>query len=221
MDAEFSIEKARRIQKCLAKKVINEDRLPTEIKLIAGVDAAYWTDRVFGAAAVLHYESLGVLESQTATQKAKFPYFPTLLSFRELPVIVACIRKLTLQPDVFLVDGHGRAHPYRFGLASHLGLALGRPTIGVAKNRLVGEPKQFGDNIFLIENDEIIGAVVSTRTGTKPIYVSVGHMVSLETAIKIVKHCAQNSRIPQPIWQAHRLSTEKRKTEIAADTHSG
>jgi deoxyribonuclease V len=120
--AEFSISKARKAQACLAQKVINEDKLQKEIKLVAGVDAAYAGDLAFAAASVLNYDSMEVLETKTATQQVKVPYVPTLFSFRELPGLVACIRKLKLQPDVFLVDGHGKAHPYGCGLASHLGL---------------------------------------------------------------------------------------------------
>jgi len=200
---------------CIASKVISEDRLPPEIRLIAGVDAAYAGDWAVGAAAVLDYQSLEVLEVQTAVCQVKFPYVPTLLSFRELPAAVACIRKLKAQPDVFLVDGHGKAHPYRCGFASYLGVALGKPTVGVAKSRLIGEAKQMEDNLLLVHEDEVVGAVVSTQRGSKPVYVSVGHMVSLETAIRIVKHCTRGSRIPEPLRVAHRVASEKRKAEIA------
>ena len=109
---EFSIRRARKAQECLAKKIIAEDRQPSEIRLIAGVDVAYAEDIAFGAVAVLDYASFEVLEVQTVVQKVMFPYVPTLFSFRELPVAVSCIKKLKLHPDVFLIDGHGRAHPY-------------------------------------------------------------------------------------------------------------
>jgi deoxyribonuclease V len=166
----------------------------------------------------LDYESLELLEAETAEQKAKFPYAPTLLSFRELPVAIACIKKLKLQPDIFLVDAHGIAHPSRCGFASHLGLVLNKPTVGVAKNRLFGEPKQMGKEVFLVDDGEVIGAEVCTRKDAKPVYVSIGHMVSLKTATRIVKHCARSSRIPEPILQAHRLASEKRKAQIAKST---
>jgi len=217
--AQFSISKAHKAQTCMAQKVISQDKLPTEIKLVAGVDAAYAGDIAFGATVVLDYKSLQVLETQTAVQPAKLPYVSTLLSFRELPVAVACIRKLKLKPDVFLVDAHGKAHPFSCGFASHLGLALGKPTIGVAKNRLVGEPEKIGEDIFLVLDGEIIGAVVPTQSGAKPVFVSVGHMISLTTATKIVKHCSRSSRIPEPILQAHRLASEKRKAQITPPTN--
>jgi deoxyribonuclease V len=143
--------------------------------------------------------SFEVLEIQTVTQKVKFPYVPTLFSFRELPVVVACIKKLKLQPDVFLVDGHGRAHPYGCGLASHLGLVLGKPTVGVAKSMLVEKLKLVCNEVFLDHEGEVVGAVVPTRKGAKSVYASVGHMVSLETAVKVVKHCIREARVPEPI----------------------
>jgi deoxyribonuclease V len=115
---------------------------------------------------------------------------------------MACIRRLKLQPDVFLADGHGVAHPYRCGFASHLGLALSKPTIGVAKKRLIGDPV----NAYMVDKNQIVGAVVSTRNNAKPVYVSIGHLVSLQKAIEIVEHCVRNIRIPEPLLQAHRIA---------------
>jgi deoxyribonuclease V len=218
---EFSISKARKAQKCIAQRVITQDKLPKNIRLIAGVDAAYFGNFAIGAVAVLDYDSFEVLETQVVTQNVEFPYIPTLLSFRELPIAVSCIRKLSIQPDVFLVDGHGRAHPFRCGLASHLGVVLGKPTIGVAKNKLIGEPKQVGEDMFLFQDNEIIGAVVNSRIGSKPFYVSIGHKMKLETAVKIVKHCTLQSRIPEPIRVAHKIASEERKAKIAASTTMG
>jgi deoxyribonuclease V len=138
----FSISKAHRAQLRLSQRIVAEDRLPKKINRIAGVDVAYSGEFAVSAVAVLDYDSLELLERQTATSEVKFPYIPTLLSFREIPPAVACIKKLKVQvqPDVVLADGQGFAHPYRFGFASHLGLAIGKPTIGVAKSRLIGEP---------------------------------------------------------------------------------
>ncbi|HUT17064.1 MAG TPA: endonuclease V [Acidobacteriota bacterium] len=215
----FSISKAHKAQMRLAEKIIAEDRLPQKINYIAGVDVAYSDHLAIGAVAVLDYESLELLESRIATCEVKFPYIPTLLSFREIPPIVACIKKLKLQPDVLLADGQGIAHPYGCGFASHLGLAIGKPTVGVAKSRLIGKPTRIGGYVFLVQNDQIIGAVVITKEGVKPVYVSVGHLTSLGTAVKIVKHCARNSRIPEPILQAHKIaSEEKRKVQAKHKT---
>ncbi len=136
-------------------------------------------------------DSLGVLEAQVAICPVKIPYIPTLLSFRETYPAVTAIKQLKIQPDVFLVDAHGFAHPYRCGFASHLGLIIGKPTIGAAKSRLIGTPVEKNGEIFLVNKREIIGSVVTTQLGAKPIFVSIGHIVSLQTAIKIVKHCVQ------------------------------
>ncbi len=213
---EFSISKARKAQTLIAQKVIMQDELPKNVRLIAGVDAAYFGSFAVGTVAVLDYSSFEVLETQVVTQRVEFPYVPTLFSFRELPVAVSCIRRLSVQPDVFLVDGHGRAHPFRCGLASHLGVVLGKPTVGVAKNKLIGEPKRVGEDTFLVQDDEIIGAVITNRFASKPLYVSIGHRVNLETAVEIVKHCSFRNRIPEPIRVAHRIASEERKAKIPA-----
>jgi deoxyribonuclease V len=151
----------------------------------------------------------GLLEVQTAFCKDRFPYIPTLLSFREVSPAVSCIKKLHLQPDIFLVDGHGIAHPYRCGFASHLGLVIRKPTIGVAKSKLVGEIREKGENALLTYKGEIVGSVVTTKQGFKPVYVSVGHMTTLDRAIEVVKHCARGSRVPEPILRAHEIATEE------------
>ena len=158
---------------------------------------------------MLDYDSLELLETQVATCQVKMPYIPTLLSFREIPPAMAAIQKLKLQPDVFLVDAQGWAHPYRCGFASHLGLVLKKPTVGAAKSRLIGEPVERDGRTVLVDKGEVIGEVVTTKPGAKPIYVSIGHMVSLETAVKIVKHCSKG-RIPEPLLQAHKLATKER-----------
>jgi len=217
----FSVSKAHNTQLRLCQKVIAEDRLPKKINRIAGVDVAYTAELAIGAAAVLDYKSLELLERQTVTCEVKFPYIPTLLSFREIPPTVACIKKLKLQPDVLFVDGQGAAHPYGCGFASHLGLAIGKPTVGVAKSRLFGEPKTIEGQEFLLQKDQIIGAVVTTKKGTKPVYVSVGHIISLGTAVKIAKHCVRNSRVPEPILKAHKIaSEEKRKVQRTAKLYN-
>ncbi len=205
----FSVQKAHKTQLCLSQKIILKDRLPPKIRTIAGVDVSYIGEVGVGAIAVLDYESLKILETQVATCEVRIPYIPTLLSFRELPPAMAAINKLKVQPDVFFVDAQGIAHPYRCGFASHLGLAIGKPTIGAAKSRLTGQPLERDGGTFLVDKGEVIGAVVTTKQGAKPIYVSIGHMVSLETAVNMVKHCAK-SRIPEPLLQAHKLATQER-----------
>jgi deoxyribonuclease V len=122
---------------------------------------------------------------------------------------MAAIQQLTLQPDVLLFDAQGWAHPYRSGFACHLGLILKRPTVGAAKSRLIGDPVEREGKTVLIDKGEVIGEVVTAKQGAKPVYVSVGHTVSLETAAKIVKHCSK-TRIPEPLLQAHKLATNER-----------
>jgi deoxyribonuclease V len=207
----FSISKAHKTQALLCRKIVQEDRLPERIRLVAGVDAAYFDERAVGAVAVLDYETMRVVETQTVTTPVRFPYVPTLLSFREIPPAVACIRKLMLQPDVFLADGHGVAHPYGCGFASHLGLAIGKPTVGVAKSRLIGEPTEIDGKKFLVNEGTVVGSVLATKECAKPVYVSVGHLISLNTAVKIVEHCTRGNRIPEPLRAAHRMASEKRR----------
>lgn len=214
----FSVEKAHEAQLRMSEKIIFKDKLPKRIHSVAGVDIAYADDVSIGTVAVLDYNSLKLMEKQTALCKTRFPYVSTLLSFREISPAVLSIRRLNTQPDLFLVDGHGFAHPYHCGFASHLGLVLGKPTIGVAKSRLIGEVKRLRSDMnadLIMCDQETIGAAVTTKSGCRPVYVSVGHMVSLETAVKIVKDCAKNHLIPEPILTAHRVATsEKRKINI-------
>jgi len=206
------MREAHTMQRRLSKQVIREDMLPKNIRYVAGVDVAYTAESSIGAVAVLDYNSLSLVESKTAKMKTRFPYIPTLLSFREIPPAQAAIRKLKTIPDVFLVDGQGIAHPYRLGFASHLGLLLDKPTVGVAKSLLCGKVGVFNQDGWapIADKGEVIGAAVA-KGERKPIYVSVGHKVSLERAIAIVKHCAPRYRIPEPIRAAHKIANEKSK----------
>ena len=218
----FSVEKAHKTQIKLSERIILKDEIPDRIRFVAGVDVAYAKDVSIAAIAVLDFNSLRLEESQIAICKTLFPYIPTLLSFREVPPAVQAIQKLHAQPDVFLVDAHGYAHPYRCGFASHLGLILKKPTIGVAKSMLIGtleKSEQNKNNVMIRHKGEIIGAEITTKPKQKPVYVSVGNMISLNTAIKIVKQCILDSRIPEPIALAHEIATAaKRKINISANT---
>jgi len=205
----FSVKKAHNTQVCISKKLILEDRIPQRIRTVGGVDVSYVGSIGIGAATVVDYDSLELLESQVGTCQIKMPYIPTLLSFREIPPAVEAIKKLKIQPDVFLVDAQGYAHPYRCGFASYLGVALKKPTVGAAKSRLIGTLMEKKGRTLLVEKGDIIGEVVTTKMSAKPIYVSIGNMVSLETAVKITKHCTKG-RIPEPLLQAHNLATKQR-----------
>lgn len=212
-DSKFSVAKAHAMQRRLAKQVIREDRLPEKIRFVAGVDVAYVGEMSIGVATVLNYDSLELIESQVAHVKTQFPYIPTLLSFREISPTLSAIKKLETQPDVFLVDGQGIAHPYRLGFASHLGLIIDKPTVGVAKSILCGKAENMTSEGWapLIDRGEIVGAAVVTKAGRKPLYVSVGHKVSLERAIEIIKHCIRTHRIPEPNLTAHKTANEEKK----------
>jgi deoxyribonuclease V len=204
---KFSIQKAHKTQLKLSEQIIFDDRFPRKIRYVAGVDVAYSKGLSIGAAAVLDYDSLKLVESQTASCKTRFPYIPTLLSFREIPPAVLCIKKLRVQPDVCLVDAQGFAHT----------IVINKPTVGVAKSKLFGEVEEYNsekDVAFLKHKGKVVGATVITKHGCKPVYVSVGHMVSLETGIKIVKHCVRNNRIPEPTLEAHKIAAiEKTKNQ--------
>jgi deoxyribonuclease V len=211
----LSLEKAKELQILLSRRVIQEDRLPDPIRHVAGVDVAYTKSWSIGAVAVLDYSTLKRVEIKTACVTTSVPYIPTYLSFREVSPVVSAIKKLATKPDVILADGHGLAHPRRLGFASHLGLALDKPTIGVAKSILCGEVAEASQNRWkpLVYEEEIVGAAVHTRPNVKPVYVSVGHKVTLESAVDIVLHCAPKYRIPEPIRQAHKVAQERKKLE--------
>ena len=212
LSPSFSVEKAHAMQLQLSKRVISEDVLPGTIRCVAGVDVAYTRGVSIGAVVVLDFASLSLIESQVSRVKTLFPYIPTLLSLREVPPALSAIRKLRVQPDVFLVDAHGVMHPYRLGFATHLGLVVNSPTIGVAKSPLCGESEPLRGRRWapIREGEEVVGARVVTREGNRPVFVSVGHKVSLETAIGIVVDCTLGHRIPEPTRRAHVVAGEER-----------
>lgn len=204
----IDISKARFIQKELAF-LISREGGEIEPSYVAGVDiATRRTNKISQAAVViLSYPEMDLVEIELAKRKIDFPYIPGLLSFRELPLILAAIRKLEILPDLIMVDGHGIAHPRRFGIASHLGLLLDKATIGCAKTRLCGSHampgEQSGNYTTLIDKDESIGAVLRTKNGVKPVFISIGHKISLENSIHWVKQCCFGYRLPEPTRLAH------------------
>lgn len=206
-----SVAEALAVQAGLRRQVILEDDWEA-IHTVAGVDVSYDRDgkTCRAAVVVLRLPELTLLESAVASQSVSFPYVPGLLAFRELPAALAALKRLATAPDLLLCDGHGYAHPRRFGLACHLGLVSNLPAIGVAKNRLVGQhaavAPERGAWQPLLDEGEIIGAVLRTRSGIRPVYVSVGYRVSLPTAIQTVLRCTAQYRLPEPIRRAHRLA---------------
>jgi len=199
---------ARRIQERLRTHVVLNDKIGA-VRLIAGIDASYdqARRRARAAVVVLHYPSLALAERIVVRRALTFPYVPGLLSFRELPVVLAALQRLRCKPDVILCDGQGIAHPRRLGVATHLGVLTNLPTIGVAKTRLIGEhgvvPGRKGRWTPLLDKGEVIGAVLRTRRAVKPVFVSQGHRVSLATAIELVMGCVTRYRLAEPIRAAH------------------
>ena len=205
---QVSITQALEIQQRLAAQVSKRSEVTTP-RFIAGVDISVGKGEgmATGAVVVLQYPELSVVETKVARGKLDFPYIPGLLSFRESPLTLAACQKLTITPDLILVDGQGIAHPRRLGLASHLGLLLNTPTIGCAKSRLCGsheapriEPGSYAE---VVDRGEIIGAALRTKLGVKPVYVSIGHKIDLQTAIYWVMNCCRGYRLPEPTRLAH------------------
>ena len=203
------------LQRQLAVRIERTDRLGA-IETLAGVDVAYGRRGGPASAAVVTFAATDLrrLDAVRLTLPVAFPYVPGLLTFREAPAAIAAIGQLDRRPDLLLCDGHGIAHPRRIGIASHLGLYLDIPSIGVAKSILVGSHAEVGAArgawTPLLDKGEVIGAAVRSRPGVRPIYVSIGHRVCLETALAIVLHCSSRFRLPEPIRAADRLSKTAR-----------
>lgn len=185
------------LQRKLAPLVSQQSTLPEEIRYVAGADGAYHDEKAAAASVIIDYDSLEPVEIKTARARVTFPYVPGLLSFREAPVVVSALRKLSRKPDVCVVDGHGLAHPRRFGLACHVGVIMNQPTIGVAKSRLFG--MEAGETLVDTEGNVI---AMILRVDKKSLYVSVGHKISLEDATRIVKHCLTKRGL-EPVLLAH------------------
>ena len=205
---DVSVAEARDLQEKLRTRVEARDRFGP-VRRVAGVDVSWDRGRpdLFAAAVVLDADTLQVVEIASARRRAEFPYLPGYLSFRELPAVLEAWERLRERPDLLLCDGHGRAHPRRFGLACHLGVLVDVPAIGCAKSRLCGTHREPGPrrgaSTRLLDDGEVIGRVLRTRQGVRPIFVSVGHRVSLDSARRQVLRLAPRYRVPEPIRAAH------------------
>lgn len=208
---DLSPGEALDVQEKLRERVVLEDRLGA-VRTLAGLDvhADPRQETARAAAALLSFPALEPLEEVTAERPVAFPYIPGLFSFREIPPLLDALAKLRQSADLFLCDGQGYAHPRRFGLACHLGVLLDLPAIGIAKTILVGRhdplPAERGAWRPLVDAGEVVGAALRTHAGVRPVYVSVGHRVSLETAIGIVLQAAPRYRLPEPLRRAHGLA---------------
>lgn len=211
---------ARAVQERLRGQVALRHLSTKRIKHVAGADIAVSRklEGLIAAVVVYTFPGLELVETRVATSRFVFPYVPGLLSFREIPVLVECLRKVLTPFDVMLCDGQGIAHPRGIGLASHLGLMIGLPTVGCAKSRLVGDytepgPKR-GDHSSLVYRGKKVGCVVRTRDGVKPVFVSPGHLVDVRGSVRIVLSSLTRYRIPEPLRRAHfAAGEEKRRRE--------
>jgi len=214
---------AFRIQNQLRHRCIVHRMIDTgEIRHVGGADAAYSSDRIYAAAVVMTFPNLDLVDSACIVQEIRFPYIPGLLSFREGPAIVLACCRLYTPPDVMFINGHGYAHPRRFGLASHIGVVLDIPTIGIAQRLLVGAADmpgpESGSAVPVIDNNEITGMAVRTVEGKKPVFVSAGHKVDLAQAVGLVLRTAMRHRLTEPIWHADLLARECRNNRFITGT---
>lgn len=224
---QLSTSQAIEMQHRLAAQVSRNSEV-IDPHFIAGVDISVGRARetAIGTVVVLNYPELNVIETQVARGRLDFPYVPGLLSFRESPLTLAACEKLSITPDLILVDGQGVAHPRRIGLASHLGLFLDTPTIGCAKSRLCGsheepgvEPGSFAE---VIDNGETIGVALRTKLRVKPVYVSIGHKIDLQTAIYWVMKCCRGYRLPEPTRLAHQAAVRNlRHEKVSMSSEAG
>ncbi len=201
------------VQKLVADRVITEDDFG-ELRLIAGVDQAFLDDRIISGVVVLKYDSLEVVERAYSIQPVNYPYIPTFLSFREGPAIVGTFKKLKNPPDILMVDGAGINHPRRAGIATHIGVALDVPTIGITKKILCGtgeEPSEVGEANPLVYEGKNIGWLLKSSKRSRAIVVAPGHRVSLESSLSIVKACLRGHKLPEPARLAHGYVNELKK----------
>ena len=204
------------LQETLRQQVIPTDVLPAQLNIVAGVDVEYDkdSDLIAGAIVLLDYHTRETLAIATHCMQVEFPYIPGLFSFREMPVLLEAWHKLSTFPDVIICDGHGWAHPRRFGLACHLGVTLDRPTLGCGKTRLTGHfeapaaERGCLSPLLAEDNGEHIGNVLRTQTGINPVFVSAGHKISLATATSLVLQMTTEYRLPETTRKADQYARE-------------
>ncbi len=207
---DVSPAEARRLQNELRTQVVKTDQFG-KINTVAGVDIGLKKDIARASVVVLSFPELQVVDSVVTESPVRFSYIPGLLSFREIPPLLTAFTQLQTEPDLVIVDGQGIAHPRRFGLASHLGLILDKPTIGCAKSRLCGqyeEPEsEQGSYTYLMDKGEIIGTVVRTRKNVQVVYISIGHQISLDSVRTLTLACCRGYRLPETTRYAHKAAS--------------
>lgn len=216
-DWNLSPREAVELQKQLQYEVIPQNEFVEPIKTVAGIDLGYDPKNGMSraVAVVLSFPDLELVESSEAILPVQFPYVPGLLSFRETPVAIKALEKLNAAPNMILCDGQGLAHPRRFGIACHIGIITNLPTIGVAKSVLVGKFENLGERrgstAPLISKNEQIGVALRTKDKVQPVYVSIGHKISLQTAVEYVLSCAPKHRLPETIRLADKLASYRKR----------
>jgi deoxyribonuclease V len=208
------LRQLRNIQRKVAAQAIAKDVIDTsQVKAIAGFDIAFYDDKIVCAAVILDAKTMKVLESKTSVSTAPLQYIPAYLAFREGPAIMQTYYSLELEPDVIMIDGHGMAHPLKCGLATYVGVELEKPTMGVAKKLLIGDVK----DEKIVAGNETLGMAVTTKEYARPVYVSVGHNISLDSAAKLIKQCIIfPHKMPEPLHQAHKLANQIAERHRAA-----
>lgn len=210
-------DKLRRDQLRLRKKVCVK-KLKHKVNYIAGADVAVTSDYLIGCIGIFLFPSLELIEQKNGRARNNIPYIPGFLSFREIPVLMKCYKKLKNKPDLILVDGQGIAHPRRLGLATHLGIILNKPTIGCAKSHLFGDYEMPDDSkgsyALIKDRQETIGLVLRTKDSVRPLFVSPGHLVDAEDCHKYVMLSLTKYRIPEPIRFAHKTAGEKARQYV-------
>ncbi|MEM2991246.1 MAG: endonuclease V [Halobacteria archaeon] len=210
-------EALNEIQREVAARVILKDRFPA-LKLIGGVDQAFFNSKIISCIAVLDYESLEIKTRSMAIDEIKFPYLPGYLFFREGLAIIKAFSRLEIKPDILIVDGCGINHPRKAGLASHVGVELDISAIGVSKSLLCGEiqskPQREGEFKFIMQEGRKTAVLLLSKSNCRPIVVAPGHKISLKSAVKIVKHCLRGHKLPEPLRLAHLFANEAKSFEM-------
>ena len=217
------LNELRRLQETLAQSVRLKP-LRRQPETAAGVDAAYAGEEIVAVAVLFDLATLTAVERSFVVSRPALPYIPGFLSFREGPHLAEAVRRLPKRPDLLIVDGQGIAHPKRFGLACHLGVELGIPAIGCAKSRLVGkyvEPAaERGSRTPLLDRNEEVGAVLRTRSGVRPVFVSPGHLITIDEAVSMVLRATAGFRLPEPQREADRFAAEIKRKLLAGEAYA-
>lgn len=212
--SSLDLDTLRKEQKYLAKKIILKDKFDTP-EILAGVDLSYQESICIVAYVAVKFKTLEVLERNTMKCETTFPYIPTFLAYREGPPILALLEQLDTFPDILMINGHGIAHPLFCGSASHIGVLTSMPTIGIAQKLLYGMsseiPVTVGSYFYVTYSGRRVGAIFLSKDSCKPIIISPGHLITLESCIRIVKHSLKGYKLPEPLRLAHKLAQEEKR----------